>query len=127
MKKILAVLCLGVALCFSACATTGTTTPSDVNQTITTTLTTIGTALSKVPVTMDNLYASNLVTKDQYNQVSDMYMKAKSAYIMAVDAHEMNLMLGTADAQNKYDAAYQNLLTLNADLQQLLISFTGGK
>ena len=123
MKKILAMICLGLTLSLGACVTV----PTSGTQTITTVLTTTGTALAKVPATMDHLYASGLVTKEQYNQVATLYMQVKAAYILAVDAQEANLLVGSADSQAKYDAAYASLLKLNSDLTALLTSFTGGK
>jgi len=127
MKKILAMICLGLTLSIGACVTVPTSEPADVNQTITNTLTSVGTVLSKVPATMDSLYASGLVTKEQYNKVADIYMKAKAAYILAVDAHEANLVIGSADSQAKYYIAFASFLKLNSDLQVLLLSFSGGK
>jgi hypothetical protein len=123
MKKILAMICLGLALGFTGCATT----QPDATQSVTTVLTTTGTALSKVPGTMDSLYTSGLVTKEQYNKTAVLYMQVKAAYILVVDAQEMNLLVGSADSQAKYDAAYASLLKLNSDLTALLVSFTGGK
>lgn len=126
MKKILVVLCLGLAFGLASCATTGTGT-TDTNQTITNTLTSIGTVLSKVPATMDSLYASGLVTKEQYNKTAVLYMQVKSGYLLAVDAQIMNLTVGSAESQAKYDAAFASLTKINSDLQLLLLSFTGGK
>jgi hypothetical protein len=127
MKKMLAVLCLGFALAFTGCATTQTSGTTDVTQTVTTTLTTVGHALAAIPATADNLYSAQLITKDQYNAIAGMYMQAKAAYGVAVDAQEMNLVVQSADSKTKFDVAFANLTKIVADVQSMIITFKGGK
>jgi hypothetical protein len=133
VKKIILVV-LALCLVLPGCSTmsgmlggSGTETVS-IDQTATDSLTAIGSVLSKVPATADALFAAGTINKEQYNQVVDLYTKAKAMYIVAVNALEVKIAAGNDPNKDAaYSLALGNLNAINIAIQNLLLSFAGGK
>jgi Ni,Fe-hydrogenase III small subunit len=129
MKRIL-MICMAVFAL--AVVTPGCTTVSGKQMTTTqisaNTVEGLGVALSEVPVTADALFADGKITKDQYNQVADMYAKARASYYVLNDAAQVAIKAGQEPTlTDAYKAAYPTAAASIADVQALIATFKGGK
>ena len=119
-----------LALTMPGCAITGTTTTPTVvvqsQRAAEQSLLAVGAILRSTPGTMDALYASGKVTREQYNSVTAIYNRALASYTLAVDALKA-AMLASQDPQQStaYLSALSTFLLDQANLNALLTAMGG--
>ena len=131
MKRILIAIMLSLsAACFTGCpattvAPTGTVATPGIlsDQTVNITqkvLIGFGTLLQATPGTLEALFESNKITKDQYNAAVPIYNKVLVGWNAAVSA----LVIGASS--DTYNAAFNAMMADKADLDAIIAEVKGG-